>query len=113
MSGNRQDKVARLVQKDLGDIFIREEQSLFNGFRLTATVVRVTADLSRARVYVSYFHPGADPEDVLAMVRSRKSAIRGELGNRVRNQLRKVPELEFYYDDSADYAEKIDRLLKK
>jgi ribosome-binding factor A len=113
MSGNRQDKVARQVQKDLGEIFIREEQNLFGGYRLTVTVVRLTADLSLARVYLSFFHPGADPEEVLALVRHQKNALRGLLGNRVKNQLRKVPELEFYYDDSADYAEKIDQLLKK
>lgn len=113
MSGNRQDKIASLVQKDLGEIFIREEQNLFGGYRLTVTVVRVTADLSLARVYLSFFHPGADPEKVMALVRKQKNAIRGELGRRVRNQLRKVPELEFYYDDSADYAENIDRLLNE
>ena len=113
MSGQRQEKIARLLQRELGEIFLRESHNMFRGYSLTVTVVRVTPDLGFARVYFSFFHPGADPQEVLEIVKSRKGAIKNKLGQKIRNQVRKIPDLEFHYDDSADYSERIDELLKE
>ncbi len=111
MASIRQNKVARLLQKELSDIFQREGRNLFPGKMVTITVVRVTQDLSIARVYLSIF-PGENNEKVIADISLQGKHIRHELGNRVRHQLRIVPELQFYIDDSLDYVENIDELLK-
>lgn len=112
MDKTRQNKVARLLQKDLADIFQKQAQAWFSGAMVSVTVVRVTPDLSLARVYLSLF-PTEKKDAIFDAVQENASSIRGELGKRVRNQLRKIPELQFFIDDSLDYAERIDQLLKK
>lgn len=111
MSTTRQNKISRLIQKELGDIFQRNTASLFPGKMITVTAVRVSPDLSVARVYLSLF-PVQDKNDYLTYISSVESQIRFELGKRVRHQLRKIPELAFFLDDSLDYIENIDNLLK-
>lgn len=78
---------------------------------MTATVVRVTPDLSLARVYLSIF-AGPPKEEVLANIQANKGKVRGDVGRRLKN-MKHIPDLEFKIDDSLDYAEKIDELLKK
>jgi len=112
MTSTRQNKVARLIQKELGDIFQRESKVLFKGKMISVTVVRITADLGLARIYLSVF-PVDKNEDPLFDVRENATRLRHELGNRTRHQLRIVPELVFLIDDSLDYVENIERLLKK
>lgn len=112
MAKTRQNKVARLIQKELGDIFQKESREYFRGKMISVTVVRVTPDLSIAKVYLSIY-PVQRDKDPLAEVHENQSRLRHELGNRVRNQLRIIPELIFYIDDSLDYLENIERLLKK
>ncbi len=112
MTSTRQNKVARLIQKEMGDIFLRESKVLFNGKMITVTVVRMTPDLGLARIYLSVFPPDKN-EDPLFEVREKTPRLRHELGNRIRHQLRIVPELVFMIDDSLDYVENIERLLKK
>ena len=112
MDSTRQNKIARLLQKDLSDIFQKESRNLFRGSMITVTVVRVTSDLSLARVYVSIF-PGNKKKEVLGLINEQAKHIRHILASRVRHQLRAVPELEFHIDDSLDYADRIDELLKK
>ncbi len=112
MTGTRPLKVSRLLQKELGDILQRESRNLFGGAFITVTAVRVTPDLSLARIHVSLFLT-KDPKALLASIKSHTKEIRKILGNRVRNQLRIVPALEFFIDDSMDYVENIERLLKK
>jgi len=112
MTSTRQNKVARLIQKELGDIFQRESKVLFKGKMISVTVVRITADLGLARIYLSVF-PVDKNEDPLIDVRENATRLRHELGNRTRHQLRIVPELVFLIDDSLDYVENIERLLKK
>jgi ribosome-binding factor A len=112
MSTTRQNKVARLIQKELGDIFQRGSREYFGGKMISVTVVRITPDLSIARVYLSIY-PFSSDEDPLSEIHENQSRLRYELGNRVRNQLRIIPELVFYLDDSIDYLENIERLLKK
>ncbi|MFW6371772.1 MAG: 30S ribosome-binding factor RbfA [Bacteroidota bacterium] len=112
MYSTRQNKVSRLIQKEIGDIFQRESNTFFPGYLVTVTVVRVTADLGLAKIYLSIF-PSKNAGNVLKNIKTHQAHIRNELGKRIRNQLRIVPELNFYIDDSLDYVEKIDNLLKE
>ena len=111
MESTRQHKISRLIQKELAEYFQRESRSFFVNKMITVTVVRVTSDLSIARVYLSIFPVGKD-EDVLSVITDHSKKIRIELAKKVRHQLRKVPELSFFLDDSLDYADNIDRLLQ-
>ena len=107
----RQNKVARLLQKELGQFLQTEGSNYVAGVMLTVTVVRVTPDMGLAKVYVSAF-PAKDKEEVIQTLNDAVKSIRYLLGKRIRHQLRIVPELHFYLDDSLDLAEKIDDLLK-
>lgn len=111
MESTRQSKIGRLIQVELADIFHAGELTVYNCM-ITVTKATVTKDLSIARVYLSIFN-AKDPQEVLKMIRSRTKEIRYKLGQRVRNQLRVIPELEFYIDDSLDYIENIENLLKE
>ncbi len=113
MDSTRQQKIARLIQKDMGSIFQQKAKDWFSGALITTTIVRVTKDLSIARVYVSiYAINGMKSEEILAQIKTKTSELRNELGIRVKNQLRIIPHLEFFIDDSLDYLENIERLLK-
>ena len=110
MESKRQQKVARQLQKDLSDIFQKEGRSWFNNAFITVTVVRISPDLSMARIYLSFLL-NKNKEILLEEIRERGKQIRQELGNRVRHQLRIVPDLNFYLDDTADYAAKMELLF--
>ena len=112
MSTIRQQKVERLVQRALGEVFQQESRNLFGGVFITVTVVRISPDLGHAKVYLSFFDNG-EKEELLKMVDASNSRIRGILGNRIGKSVRVVPELKFYIDDSMDQVEQIDDLLKK
>lgn len=111
MASIRQEKVSRLIQKDLSEIFQREVPELTEGKMVSVTTVRIAPDLGSARVYLSIF-PGKDAEGILINVRENVHQLRTLLAKRVKNQMRKVPELHFYIDDSYDYAQRIDELLQ-
>ena len=111
MSSTRQNKIGRLLQKDLGDIFQKGTNTLFKGKMITVTTVRVSPDLSNAKIYLSLF-PVDDKKEFIDYINGVEGQIRFDLGKRVRHQLRKVPELKFFIDDSLDYIENIDNLLK-
>ena len=108
----RQKKVGRQIQRDLGKIFQESSRELFAGKMITVTRVRMSPDLSLARVYLSVF-PQVTPEEFDALVNVHKKEIRYRLGQLLRHQLRSIPELAFFLDDSLDYIDKIDDLLKK
>jgi ribosome-binding factor A len=110
MESKRQQKVARQLQKDLGEIFQREVPHLFNGSFITVTSVRVSPDLSVARVYLSFLAT-KNKEMLLETIRENSRTIRQVLGQRVRHQLRIVPDLSYFIDDTAEYAEKMDKLF--
>jgi ribosome-binding factor A len=110
METTRQQKISRLVQKDLGEILQQKGQNMFGGVLITVTKVNVTKDLSVAKAYLSLFTT-SDKEVMLETIRQHTREIRYELGHRVRNQLRVIPELHFFLDDSLDYIERIDDLL--
>ena len=110
MEGKRLEKVNRLIQKELGDIFQKELKPKVPSLMITVTRVNVTSDLSYARVYLSVFGVD-DKKKVVEEVAQNGRSIRGLLGNRIRHQMRVVPELRFIEDDSLDYIENIDNLL--
>ncbi len=112
MTSTRQYKVSRLLQKELGHVFQREGNSIFVGKMITVTEVRITPDLGQARVFLSIF-PAAEKALFEKTMIEHTQHIRHELAMRIRHQLRMVPELKFFLDDSLDYIENIDRLLKK
>ena len=108
----RQQKVARQIQKDLAEIIRLRGMAAYDGAMLTVSGVKITPDLALAKVYVSIF-PSSKAVDLMEQLGEETSRLRGELGRRVSKQLRIVPELVFYLDDSLDYVEHIDELLKK
>jgi ribosome-binding factor A len=110
MDTQRQLKVSRLLQRDLGEIFQRESRGKFGGAMITVTKVNVTKDMSIARVYVSLFAT-KDKEELLTTIRKHTVEIRFQLGKRIKDQVRQIPELEFFLDDSLDYIESIEKLL--
>ena len=112
MDSIRQQKVSALLKRELATIFIDVNKSKLGGAFITVTQVRVTSDMSLARVYLSLFIKG-DKQELLDKVKELKGYIRGQLGNKLAKDLRKIPDLQFYLDDSLDYADEIDRLLKK
>ena len=111
MESTRQNKISRQLQKDLSEIFQLEGRTLFSTSFVSVTVVRVSPDLSVARAYLSVFGV-ENKEELLSEINNMSYAIRKKLAARVRNQMRKVPELKFFLDDSVDYAQKIESLLK-
>jgi ribosome-binding factor A len=112
MESVRQQKINKLVAKELAEIFRSEARNLFNGAFITVTTVRVSPDLGLAKVYLSIMATN-EKTDVFKMVNDQNYLIRKKLGLLVGKQLRVVPELAFYIDDSLDYAMKIEELLKK
>lgn len=112
MDTTRQNKISRLIQKDIAEILQREGQELFRGIMVSVTSVRISPDLSIARVYLSIF-PSEKGAETLKEIKTHQSRIRGLLGLKVGKQLRIVPQLDFHIDDSLDYIDNIDRLLKE
>jgi ribosome-binding factor A len=111
MGSIRQNKIEGVIQEALGVYFQRNAREVCLGAMVSVTVVRVTPDLSLARIYLSIF-AGPDKKEVLASIQEHSSKIRGEVGRNLKN-LRKIPELIFKIDDSLDYAMEIDSLLKQ
>ena len=108
----RQKKVARLLQKELSTIFHKHSPVLLGNVISTITIVRVSADLANANVFVSIF-PTDDSKQSLKIIKNNSNLFRRHLGYRIKNQLRIVPFIEYFLDDSAAYTEEIDQLLKK
>ena len=110
MESTRQKKISRLLQKELGSIF-QKKTAEFGGKIITVTTVRISPDLSIAKVYLSIYPRKKEGDETLNNIRYQTSRIRNELGKAVRKQLRIIPELNFFEDDSLDYINNIDNLL--
>lgn len=108
----RQNKVSRLIQREVADIILQLNRSKYNGRLITVSVVRVTKDMGIARIYLSIY-PSSFSKEILEEIQLAGRSIRGELGRRIGKSVRIIPELEFYIDDSLDYIENIDNLLQK
>ena len=106
----RQNKISRLIQREMADILLKMNKSRFTGKLISVTVVRVTKDLGIARIYLSIF-PSEFSSEIIEDIRLSNKQLRGELGRKVGKSLRVIPELEFYIDDSLDYIDNIDKLL--
>lgn len=100
-----------MIQKELSEIFLIQTKSM-SGVLVSVSAVRISPDMSIARVYLSVF-PSERSQEIVKNINDNMKSIRYELGTRVRHQLRIIPELKFFVDDSLDYAERIDELLKK
>ena len=114
MQSTRQNKICRLIQQDMSDIFLREMKPVLGQSLISVTEVRITPDLSIARVYVSIMPLcGATVDGTIALIRQNTADLRRRLGQREGKQLRIIPHLEFFVDDTLDYRENIERLLKQ
>ena len=125
METKRQQKISRLIQQDMGDIFLREMKPVLGNSLITVTGVRITPDLSIARIHVSIMPIGTIPsqdgsepqpatkQGIIDAILTHSSDLRRRLGLREGKQLRIIPQLDFYLDDSLDYIENIENLLRK
>lgn len=111
METNRQKKIAGVLQKDLADVLQHAAQDGMKGVIISVTKVLVTSDLSNAKIYISVF-PQTKRDIILEGLRENTATIRYEMAKRTKEQLRRMPELFFYMDDSLDYIEDIDNALK-
>lgn len=110
MDNTRQQKIARQIQRDVAEILQKDAADLVRGSLVTVTAVRISPDLAYAKIYVSVF-PFDRKDQVLAVLGDKTWMIRKLLGARIRNQLKIVPEIEFFLDDSLEYIDNIDQLL--
>ena len=108
----RQKQVGQLVQEELSDIFMRMGFNVTEGGMISISSVKMTPDLLEARVYLSMFQIKS-PEEMLEKINERMGEIRGALGNRVAKQLRRVPYINFFLDDTLDHVFKMEELFKK
>ena len=108
---NRQRKIAGVLQKDLAEVLQHAAQDGMKGVIISVSKVNVTSDLSNAKVFLSVF-PQINREIILKGVQENTATIRYEMARRTKNQLRRMPELSFYIDDSLDYIEDIDNALR-
>lgn len=109
MDTTRQQKINRLLQKELSEIF-RKQTQMMRGVLVSVSTVRVSPDLGLAKVYLSIF-PSEQSQELLKNIKTNVKTLRFDLGQKVGKQLRVIPELSFYLDDSLDYLENIDKLL--
>ena len=109
MESMRQQKYARLIQKELGDIFLRESRSLVGNAMVTITRVEVSPDLALARVYLSFLL--GNSKELYEQINAAKKSVRRNLGNRIGKSVRIIPELTFFLDESAAYAQHMDQVL--
>jgi ribosome-binding factor A len=112
MDSTRQMKVNELLKREISGVFQLKGRNLFGPELISITEVRISPDLSIAKVYISIF-PTTNKVAIMKAVSEQNAVLRYELGTRVKNQLRKIPELHFYLDDTFDQLEKIDTLLRK
>lgn len=112
MESKRQQKFAGVIQADLAAIFQREGMNYLPNTLVTITRVRVTPDLAIARVFLSFFN-SPNPQQALQNIKHHANEIRYKLGARIKDQVRIIPQLEFFVDDTGDYVERMDRLFEK
>ena len=106
----RQQKIARQIQKDVADIFAHELAAKLRGVMTTVTTVRVSPDFGYAKIYVSVF-PFGEAQRIMAVLDDEAWLVRRSLGQRIRHQLKVVPEVQFFLDDSLEYIENIERAM--
>ncbi len=108
----RQKQVGQLILEEMSDIFLRTGMNMVDGGMLSISKVNLTPDLMEARIYLSLFKV-KDPEALLKDIKARTGEWRNMLGQRMKNQLRRIPELQFYIDDTLDYVFRMEELFKE
>ena len=111
MESNRQKKVARLIQKDLSEIFLHKSKNYYQGIMITITHVIISKDLSVAKVYLSLF-PDKNKQHLFSEINAQKHSIKHELSYKLKHQMRKTPDLLFFLDNSLDHYDTINHILK-
>lgn len=111
METTRQQKIAKQIQKDMAEIFQKEAAAMVHGTMITVTAVRVSPDFGYAKIYVSIF-PFEQNAKVMETLSQQNWFLRRALGQRIRNQVKNVPEIQFFLDDSLEYIDHIDQALK-
>lgn len=111
MESNRQKKVARLIQKDLSDIFLYMTKSSYKGIMISITHVFVSKDFSVAKIYLSFF-PEENKKEIFQDIQKQKHVIKHQLSIKLKNQMRKTPELNFFIDNSLEHYDNINKILK-
>jgi ribosome-binding factor A len=111
MDSTRQKKYSRLLQKDLGDIFQKNSQSLFDGAFITVTQVKVSPDMGLVKVYLSFLMV-KDKQAMLDKINEHQKTIKQQLVARIKSQVRVIPEFKYFLDDTEDVASKVDELFK-
>lgn len=112
MESTRQQKFSKLIQKELSEIFLRDGKAYFGKSFVTITQVKMTPDLSLARIHLSVMG-SPKPEETIEHANNASREIRGKLGTKIRNHVRHIPDLEFFLDGSLEYADNIERLFKE
>lgn len=107
----RTERLSAVIQRDLGKIIQKSYQS--SGSFITVTKVEVTPDLMIAKVHLSVYAPGKDEDALFARLEDNKAAIRKELADKIRHQVRRIPELHLINDQTAEYVEKMEGLFEK
>ncbi|TKC01129.1 30S ribosome-binding factor RbfA [Pedobacter cryophilus] len=112
MESKRQQKFARVIQKDLGELFQREGNNLLPNTMITVTKVRTTPDLGIVRVFLSFFN-SPNNEVAINTIKAHTAEIRYNLGKRIKDQVRGVPQLEFFVDDTNEYVDRMDKIFTR
>lgn len=112
MESKRQLKFARQIQKDLADLFQQEGSSFFPNNFVTVTKVRVTPDLGMARIYLSFLN-SSTAQQSMNSIKAQQGEIRYKLGKRIKDQVRVIPELEFFIDDTQEYVSKMNKIFEE
>ncbi|HZJ60013.1 MAG TPA: 30S ribosome-binding factor RbfA [Chitinophagaceae bacterium] len=110
--GKRQKQVSGLIQEELNTIFQRLGFNMINGGMVSISSVKITPDLLEARVYLSFFQV-ADAQEALKRIQEKAGEIKRELGNRVRQQLRRIPEVKYFRDDTLDHVFRMEEIFRK
>lgn len=110
--GKRQKQVAAVLQQELNDVFMRLGMNMVDGGMVSIAAVKVTPDLLEARIYLSLFKV-QDPKEAMKKIEARSWEVKKELSDRVKHQLRRIPVLQFYHDDTLDYVDKMEELFKQ
>jgi len=112
MTSKRQERLSSLIQEELGDIFLKEGKATFGNSFITVSKVHVSGDLGHVKVYLSIMNE-KKPEQLLKNIQHHTKELKMALASRIKNQVKKIPEVEFFYDDTLDYVDRMERLFNE
>lgn len=113
MESIKQQKAGRLIQREMSNVFLEIAEQMFDNAIINVTFVRVSSDLSHAKIYVSIYGSNIDKKEIFSKIKFNEKHLNHLLSQKIRNKMRYMPEIEFFYDDSYDYIKHIEELLKK